>query len=102
MTELVLDPRTTALVLIDLQHGIVAGDTQPHASREVVARAARLARRFRELGALVVLVRVDPGPGGALFPRPTADQPRPPFKDDPTFATLVPELGPQPDDVVVT
>ena len=101
MPTLTLDPRTTALVLIDLQQGIVAGDTKPHAARDVVERAARLARRFRELGALVVLVHVDPGPNGALFPRPQADQPRPPMAPNPEFATLVPELGPEPGDAIV-
>ena len=101
MLSLSFDPRTTALVLIDLQKGIVAGDTKPHAAHDVVERATRLARRFRELGALVVLVHVDPGPNGMLFPRPQADQPRPPMTPNPDFATLVPELGPEPGDAVV-
>jgi nicotinamidase-related amidase len=101
MPTLTLAPRSTALVLIDLQKGIVAGDTKPHAAHDVVERAVRLARRFRELGALVVLVHVDPGPNGVLFPRPQADQPRPPFAPNPDFATLVPELGPEPADAVV-
>jgi nicotinamidase-related amidase len=66
-----------------------------------VARAATLARAFRAARALVVLVHVDPGPGGALFPRPLADQPRPPMNPPPDFATIVPELGPEPGDAVV-
>jgi nicotinamidase-related amidase len=102
MPNISLDPKTTALVLIDLQHGIVAADTKPHASSDVVARARALAQGFREAGALVVLVRVDPGPRGLLFPRPAADAPRAPFADDPEFATLVPEMRPEPGDVVVT
>jgi nicotinamidase-related amidase len=48
MASLELDPGTTALILIDLQQGIVAGQTVPHASADVVARAVRRA--------LVVLV----------------------------------------------
>lgn len=48
MPPIELDPRTTALVLIDLQQGIVAGRTVPHEAADVVARAIRLARRFRE------------------------------------------------------
>jgi nicotinamidase-related amidase len=102
MSDLRLDPRSTALVLIDLQHGIVAGTLYPRSGEEVVARTATLARRFREVGALVVLVRVDPGPGGRLFPSPAVDQPRPPFSGASDFATLVPAIGPAPDDVVVT
>jgi nicotinamidase-related amidase len=103
MTErLSLDPATTALVLIDLQRGIVAGDTVPNASTDVVARAARLAAVCRDAGATVILVHVDPGPDGVLFPRPQADQPRPASKPSADFPELMPELGQQPSDVVVT
>jgi nicotinamidase-related amidase len=101
MTALTLDPPTTALVLIDLQRGIVAGDTMPHAARDVVARAAALATAFRAHGALVVLVHVDPGANGELFPRPLADMPRPAMKVGPDWSELVPELGRQPTDAVV-
>lgn len=102
MTALTLDPATTALVLIDLQRGIVAGETKPHAARDVVARAAELAGAFRARSALVILVHVDPGPNGELFPRPAADSPRPPMKIEAGWTELVPELGRQPTDVVVT
>ncbi len=53
-----LDPRSTALVLIDLQKGIVPFAGGPHTAAEVCARGGALAKRFRELGAPVVLVRV--------------------------------------------
>ncbi|MCG7209071.1 hydrolase [Streptomyces arenae] len=52
-----LDPRT-ALVVIDLQQGIVGMPTQPHTGAEVVARTAQLADAFRAKGLPVVLVRV--------------------------------------------
>ncbi|HEY9102601.1 hydrolase [Chitinimonas sp.] len=54
---LTLDPKTTALVLIDLQQGILpyAGT---HSADTVLQNANRLSQRFRELGAPVVLVRV--------------------------------------------
>ena len=102
MPDLTIDPATSALVLIDLQRGITAGQTVPNASADVIARAARLAGACRTRRMLVVLVRVDPGPDGALFPRPQADQPRPPMTLTPDWADLVPELGRQPADVVVT
>ena len=102
MSDLTLDPATTALVLIDLQHGITAGQTVPNASSDVVARAARLAAACRRRGVLVVLVRVDPGSDGILVPRPQADQPRPPMTLTPQWAELVPELGREAADVVVT
>ena len=53
-----LDPATTALVLIDLQNGIVDMDTAPRAGDAVVAGARDLAARFREARAPVVLVHV--------------------------------------------
>lgn len=102
MADLTLDAASTALVLIDLQHGIAGLPTAPHAATDVVARAARLARRFRERGGLVVLVRVDPGAGGELFPNPLTDVPRQVRASSPEWATIVPELGPEPGDAVVT
>ncbi|MER7185810.1 hydrolase [Streptomyces hyaluromycini] len=52
-----LDPRT-ALVVIDLQQGIVGMPTQPHTGPEVVARTVELADAFRAQDLPVVLVRV--------------------------------------------
>jgi nicotinamidase-related amidase len=102
MPSLQLDPGTTAVVLIDLQQGIVGGRTVPHAAADVVARAARLVRRFRERRGLVVLVHIDPGPNGELFPSPEADQPRPVLAVPPDWTRTVSELGPEPGDAVVT
>ncbi|WP_206998327.1 hydrolase [Trinickia mobilis] len=53
-----LDPKTTALVLIDLQQGILGFGKAPRPGVAVVATAATLAKRFREANAPVVLVRV--------------------------------------------
>lgn len=53
-----LDPNTSALVLIDLQQGILPFAGGPHSADDVVSRSATLARRFREQGAPVFLVRV--------------------------------------------
>jgi len=53
-----LDPRSTALVLIDLQKGIAPYAGGPHSAADVCARAGALAARFRALGSPVVLVRV--------------------------------------------
>lgn len=102
MPEISITPATTALVLIDLQRGIVAGNTAPHRATDVVARAAQLAKACRESGVLVVLVRVDVGPAGVLFPIVTADIPRPPFVASDGWADIVADLGPEPTDVVVT
>ncbi len=53
-----LNPATTALVLIDLQEGILPFGLGPHSARDVVARAAKLAQQFRAANAPVILVRV--------------------------------------------
>lgn len=53
-----LDPNTTALVLIDLQKGILPFAGGPHTAQQVLDNATELAIRFRKLGAPVVMVRV--------------------------------------------
>jgi nicotinamidase-related amidase len=53
-----LDPKTTALVLVDLQKGIVAREAAPHSGAEVLKTGIELAERFRGAGAPVVLVNV--------------------------------------------
>ena len=60
-----LNPKTTALVLIDLQQsGVLAMPMAPHTAAAVYDRSMRLASRFRSAGAPVVRVRVSffPGP----------------------------------------
>jgi nicotinamidase-related amidase len=59
MNSFHLDPHKTALVVIDLQKGIVATPTVPHLSAENMQKSSLLAKRFREKGATVVYVRVD-------------------------------------------
>lgn len=57
-SNLNLDPKTTALVLIDLEHGIVSMPVAPHSGAEVVERSARLAFAQRAAGGTVVYVHV--------------------------------------------
>jgi nicotinamidase-related amidase len=70
-----LDPRTTALVLIDLQNGVVGRDLAPRSGREVLATGKALAERFRAAGAPVVLVRVDFAPDFGDSLRQPVDMP---------------------------
>ena len=53
-----LDPRTTALVLIDLQNGILGRKLEPLSADQLLEAGKALARRFRAAGAPVVLVNV--------------------------------------------
>ncbi len=89
-----LDP-TSALVLIDLQAGIVAGP-KAHPVETVIANAARLAAAFRDRGQTVVLVNVAGGAPGRV------EQARPPGPRPEGFDELVPELEAAPGDLRVT
>ncbi|QMJ03221.1 hydrolase [Citrobacter freundii] len=53
-----LNAKTTALVVIDLQEGILPFAGGPHSASDVVTHAARLAAQFRAHGSPVVMVRV--------------------------------------------
>ncbi|MDB5532533.1 MAG: hydrolase, partial [Hyphomicrobiales bacterium] len=89
-----LDPKT-ALIVIDLQKGIVAYPTV-HPIGDVVARARALADAFRKRGLPVVLVNVVGGAPGRTE-QPRREEPFPAGWTD-----LIPELDQQPSDVVVT
>ncbi|SMF56766.1 Nicotinamidase-related amidase [Tistlia consotensis] len=56
--DLQLDPRKTALVLIDLQGGILGLPLAPYDRAAVVGAAARLGQAFAAAGAPIVTVRV--------------------------------------------
>jgi nicotinamidase-related amidase len=84
-----------ALIVIDLQKGIVALPTV-HSTSEIVARSAQLARAFRARGLPVVLVNVT----GAAPGRTDAGPRKFAFSDD--WAELVPELEQQPGDILIT
>ena len=94
MTLTTLDPNT-ALIVIDLQQGIVAYPTV-HPIGEVVERSRSLADAFRRRGLPVVLVNVAGGPAG----RTEQQRPRGPFPEG--WTDLIPELDRQASDIVVT
>jgi nicotinamidase-related amidase len=98
--EIPFDPKTTALVVIDLQNGIVARrDAGPYSPQDVIRNARTLADSLRAKGATIVWVHVkldevlrlnvdQPMPSGATPPPPSAWD-------------LVPELGVQASDVII-
>ena len=103
MTDLELDPVKTAIVVIDLQRGILAHPTAPHASADVVSRAAALCAAVRASGGTVVLVHVSPLPDGKDALHPVADlPPLSPAEVAPDFSEFVPEMEPRPGDLVIT
>src|ERR1700760_4779853 len=86
---------TAALVLIDLQKGIVGLPTV-HPASEIVGRSAQRARAFRERGLPVVLVNVS----GRSPGRTDAGAPKFSFPAD--WTELVPELEQQSSDYLMT
>ncbi|WP_029288633.1 isochorismatase family protein [Cellulomonas sp. HZM] len=100
MTLSTIDP-TSALVVIDLQRGIVAAPTVPHTAAEVVERTARLADAFRAAGRLVVLVRVSRAADGADGAHGRTER-GPAAARAEGWDVIVDELAGHPQDVVVT
>ncbi len=98
------DPASAALVLIDLQKGIVSPPRAPRSGAEVVSASAALAQAFRQAGRPVVLVRVAwSADGGDMLRSPTDAVLRRPGESLPAdFADLVPEIGPKPGDILIT
>ncbi len=89
-----LDP-STALIIVDLQKGIV-GSPFVHPIGGVVDRSRALLDAFRERGLPVVLVNVAGGaPGRTELPRRSEPFPA-------GWTDLIPELNQQPSDIVVT
>jgi nicotinamidase-related amidase len=95
-----LDPKSTALVLIDLQKGVLARSVTPHPAMEVYERTMRLAQRFHAVKAPVVWVRVS-------FSTDLADVPRLPVDQPTNYAALPPGLDefpepPRASDLIIT
>ena len=94
MALTMLDPKT-ALIVVDLQKGLV-GLSLIHPIGDVIARARALADAFRERGLPVALVNVaGRAPGRTEQPGQTLSRPD-------GWTDLIPELGQQGGDIVVT
>ncbi|BAX92197.1 hydrolase [Mycobacterium shigaense] len=98
--KIALNPTTTALVLIDLQNGIVNMPLAPSTGHQVINVARQLADYFRKFNAPVVLVNV-------TYPinrRPVTDTPMPPLPElmPPGWDSIVAELGEHDSDIRVT
>jgi nicotinamidase-related amidase len=98
-----LDARTTALVMIDLQKGVLGRPLLPHPAAEVLESATELARRFRRVGATVVWVRACWSPDFADAPRQPVDKPWPiPAGGFPADFSAFPEGLAEPADIIIT
>ncbi|MFC5081703.1 hydrolase [Microvirga arabica] len=72
-----LDPRFTALVLIDLQNWTLGMPIAPHPASAVVGNASRLARSLKASGGTIIVTRADFSAGYADALRQPVDIPLP-------------------------
>ena len=101
MTSFILNASTTALVVIDLQHGLKVMPVAPHTFDEVVERTAHLAEVFRQKGSHVIWVRIDLHHFRQLVvDQPMIDPDAPPMP--PESVEIVPEVGKREDELLIT
>ncbi|MDO3409754.1 isochorismatase family protein [Saccharibacillus sp. CPCC 101409] len=98
--ERLLDWNKTALVVIDLQKWLGTGYA-PYSAGQVAANAARLAGRFRDKGAFVVLVHVS-SKDLQDMPRPKLDAAPPALNLAAGWDEFLPELAQAPTDHIVS
>jgi len=99
MSNLTLDPKKTALVVIDLQNALMELKAVPHPVADVVRASRRIAEALRSRGGLVVWVRVDMND----FLNLPADQPMPKRGPmPPELSEIAPSTGREATDLVIT
>ena len=89
-----LNKRTTALIVVDLQNGILSPEPVPFGKEQIVTRSASLGKAFAAAAMPIVLTTTDFAPSYADAPKGAADSPWAlPEEGLPAgFATLVPEV----------
>ncbi|MFF3215728.1 hydrolase [Streptomyces sp. NPDC002886] len=100
MSEITLD-KNTALVLIDLQKGIMALPVVTPAE-QILDKGIRLADAFRTAGLPVVLVKVAWSADGGDLPTNRTDEPGLTAAPPAEFSAFPPELASGADDIVIT
>jgi nicotinamidase-related amidase len=97
-----LPAQTTALILVDLQKGIIGRPLAPYSGDAVLAKGKDLARRFRAATAPVVLVNVAFSPDFRDALRAPVDRPQTPPADFPKDWTELADGLAEPSDLKVT
>lgn len=96
-----LEPKGTAVVVIDLQRGITGLPVSPLPVETVIANSVRLLATARQTGAQPVLVHVGGSSDGADRLHPPTDQPPRITSLPPGWSDLISELDQQPGDLVI-
>ncbi|HEY4414755.1 MAG TPA: hydrolase [Verrucomicrobiae bacterium] len=102
MNHTIIDKSKTALVVIDLQKGIVGRPAMPHTAEMVVKNSAALAAAARRAGMPVFLVHVAFSPDNKDVLNPQIDQPTPIPVRPADWTDIVPAMEQQPDDHLIT
>ena len=92
----------TALVLIDLQQGILPFAQGPYLAEQILPNAKLLMDHFHQHHAPVVLVRVDWSKEGKDALTPRVDQPLPPRQTDANWSSWPAQLPIAEQDIVIT
>ena len=100
-SELKINIEKTAIVVIDLQKGIVSMPTEPYVAGVVIENAAKLISAFRKNNMPVFLVHVTPSPDLKDALRPIAETSFVRSGFDPGWSEFVPELNIQSDDFLI-
>ncbi len=101
LPTLVLDKAQTALVVIDLQNGIVSQPTKPYPAKDVITNATKLVNTFRKNGMPVFLVHLITTKETML--NATSDNfSSNPAAPPPEWSEFVPEIAPISTDIIIT
>ena len=102
--ETLFEKNSTALVIIDLQKGIVAMPTEPYDSKTIISNTKKIADIFRENKMPVFLVRVAISPDGKdkLTPIVDGENPWGKMQMPADWSEITPELGPNEGDIIIT
>ncbi|WAH36702.1 hydrolase [Alicyclobacillus dauci] len=103
MAGIELDMEKTALVVIDMQKGILSLPCAPYKATDVLKKTVELANAFRSKGGFVVLVNVDSHDGRDML-QPVTDTPTQASTGERPrdWSVIAPELGPKSSDLCVT
>lgn len=101
LPKLVIDKAQTALVVIDLQNGIVSQPTKPYHSQDVITNATKLVNAFRKNGMpvfLVHLITTKETMLNAISDKSSSN----PVASPPDWSKFVPEIAPTSTDIIIT
>ncbi len=102
LVELKINIHKTAIVVIDLQAGIVSMPTEPHPAKIVIENTAKLLTEARRKGIAVFLVHVTPSADLKDALNPITETAFQTSGYNPGWSSYVPELNIQSSDFLIT